>query len=68
MPDDEDQNYFITTGYLPQFYWNGEAKMHCIRQCTIETCQNAYNYHIQRLIVLGNFALFAGINIKQVNE
>jgi deoxyribodipyrimidine photolyase-related protein len=42
--------------------------MNCLRQCVLETQQNAYAHHIQRLMVLGNFALIAGIAPKQVNE
>ena len=42
--------------------------MNCLRQCISETKQNAYAHHIQRLMVLGNFALLAGIDPTQVNE
>ena len=42
--------------------------MNCLAQCVSETKQNAYAHHIQRLMVLGNFALLAGIDPKQVNE
>jgi deoxyribodipyrimidine photolyase-related protein len=42
--------------------------MNCLRQCVLETKHNAYAHHIQRLMVLGNFALIAGIDPKQVNE
>ena len=42
--------------------------MNCIKQCVTETRQNAYAHHIQRLMVLGNFALLAGIHPDEVNE
>ncbi len=68
MPDYAEQNFFSAKRNLPEFYWTGNTKMNCLRQCVHETQQNAYAHHIQRLMVLGNFALLAGIDPKQVNE
>ena len=42
--------------------------MNCLHQCVTETKQNAYAHHIQRLMVLGNFALIAGLDPDEVNE
>jgi deoxyribodipyrimidine photolyase-related protein len=42
--------------------------MNCLKQCITETKKNAYAHHIQRLMVLGNFSLIAGINPVFVNE
>jgi deoxyribodipyrimidine photolyase-related protein len=68
MPEYADQNYFEADRSLPEFYWTADTKMNCLRQCVLETKKNAYAHHIQRLMVLGNFALIAGIAPKQVNE
>lgn len=67
MPDYAQTNFFKTKRKLPNFYWTGNTKMNCLKQCVIETKQNAYAHHIQRLMVLGNFALIAGIDPKDVN-
>lgn len=68
MPDYADQNFFEADRTLPDFYWTAHTKMNCLRQCVLETKHNAYAHHIQRLMVLGNFALLAGINPRHVNE
>jgi deoxyribodipyrimidine photolyase-related protein len=68
MPEYAELNFFEATRDLPDFYWTANTQMNCVRQCVIETRENAYAHHIQRLMVLGNFALLAGIEPKQVNE
>ncbi len=68
MPDYAEENFFNADRDLPDFYWTGETKMNCLRQCVSETKENAYAHHIQRLMVLGNFALISGIAPAQVND
>ena len=68
MPDYAKSNFLAATRSLPEFYWTGDTQMNCLKQCVLETKKNAYAHHIQRLMVLGNFALLAGIDPRQVNE
>ena len=68
MPDYKDMNALEATRPLPDCYWTADTQMNCMRQCITETRQNAYAHHIQRLMVLGNFALIAGLDPKQVND
>ncbi|MBC3767795.1 cryptochrome/photolyase family protein [Neptunicella marina] len=68
MPEYAQQNFFNANRKLPQFYWDADTKMNCMRQCISDTKQNAYAHHIQRLMVLGNFALLAGLSPEQVNN
>lgn len=68
MPGYARMNVLNATRPLPAFYWTGKTEMNCLRQCVAETRANAYAHHIQRLMVLGNFALLAGIDPKDVNE
>ena len=67
MPDYASLNFFEAERDLPGFYWDADTKMNCVHQSVKETSQNAYAHHIQRLMVLGNFALLTGINPVQVN-
>lgn len=68
MPDYAHKNHLLAQRDLPWLFWDGNTKMNCMRKCVLETKQNAYAHHIQRLMVLGNFALLAGLDVKQVNE
>ena len=68
MPDYKSVNFLGATRPLPDFYWTADTQMNCMRQCITETKQNAYAHHIQRLMVLGNFALIAGLDPDEVNE
>lgn len=68
MPEYEKENHLEATRNLPDFYWGADTHMNCLKQCVKETKENAYAHHIQRLMVLGNFALIAGLHPDEVNE
>lgn len=68
MPDYKTENFLQATNSLPSFFWDAKTKMNCLHQCIKETAENAYAHHIQRLMVLGNFALLAGLHPDEVNE
>jgi len=68
MPEYGAANFLQANRHLPDFYWTADTKMNCLRQCVSETKKHAYAHHIQRLMVLGNFALLTGIDPKYVNE
>lgn len=68
MPKYEKENFLDAKNKLPDFFWDANTKMNCIKQCVKNTKENGYAHHIQRLMVLGNFALLAGIDPKYVNE
>jgi deoxyribodipyrimidine photolyase-related protein len=68
MPDYKSENFLEATRSLPKFFWDTHTKMNCLHQCIKETSENAYAHHIQRLMILGNFALLAGLHPDEVNE
>jgi len=68
MPEYKAMNSLNAQRSLPSFFWNTETSMNCLKQCLSETRDNAYAHHIQRLMVLGNFSLLAGLNPVEVNE
>ncbi|MEC8516099.1 MAG: cryptochrome/photolyase family protein, partial [Pseudomonadota bacterium] len=59
MPDYASMNFLEASRDLPSFYWTGATEMNCMRQSIDQTRRYAYAHHIQRLMVLGNFALLA---------
>ena len=68
MPDYARENFFENTRPLPDFYWTGKTDMACMRAAIMQTKEEAYAHHIQRLMVTGNFALIAGIDPHEVHE
>ncbi|MBV9843207.1 MAG: cryptochrome/photolyase family protein [Sphingomonadaceae bacterium] len=68
MPGFREANRLGATRPLPGFYWTGDAPMHCLRECVGQVRREAYSHHIQRLMVLGNFALIAGVDPKQIDD
>lgn len=68
MPHYGDMNYLNAVEPLPPFYWTADTKMNCVAEAVRHTRDHAYSHHIQRLMVTGNFALLAGLDVKQVQE
>lgn len=42
--------------------------MNCLKQCLSQTERSAYSHHIQRLMILNNFALIAGYNPQEIEQ
>ena len=68
MPGLESDNELNAQRGLPEFFWTGETDMRCLADCVRSTRDNAHAHHIQRLMVLGNFCLLAGINPREVQD
>ncbi|MFC7132849.1 MULTISPECIES: cryptochrome/photolyase family protein [Salinibaculum] len=53
---------------LPDLYWSGETDMHCLSETIDDVHARGYAHHIQRLMVLANFATLWGVEPAQLNE
>ncbi len=63
-----DNNYFNHQMPLPKWFWTGKTQMRCMAAAIGQSLEQAYAHHIQRLMVIGNFALLAGLNPKELHH
>ena len=68
MPDYRDRNPRQSSRPLPQFFWDGQTEMNCLKHSLGGVVERAYSHHIQRLMVICNFATLAGLNPQAVND
>ena len=66
MPEYGERNTLNATHPLPEFYWGAPTGMFCVAESVRHTRDHAYSHHIQRLMITGNFALLAGLDVKAV--
>jgi deoxyribodipyrimidine photolyase-related protein len=62
------KNWFDHQQPLPDFFWTGETSMNCLKETLEQTIETGYAHHIQRLMILGNFSLIAGLNPQAVEN
>ncbi|WP_076068611.1 cryptochrome/photolyase family protein [Sphingomonas montana] len=68
MPEFATRNALNAHRPLPDFYWTGDTDMRCLAQSVDQTKREAYAHHIQRLMVLGNFAMLAGVEPGEISD
>jgi deoxyribodipyrimidine photolyase-related protein len=68
MPGLMDKNSWDAQRELPSFVWTGETDMVCLAFAIKRALNTGYNHHIERLMLLCNFFMLAGINPKKVND
>ena len=62
MPGYDEHNVFGHATPLPSWFWDGKTRMNCMRHAIGQSLDDAHAHHIQRLMVIGNFALLAGLD------
>ncbi|MCS6772661.1 MAG: cryptochrome/photolyase family protein [Thermoflexales bacterium] len=68
MPRLREMNTLNAQRPLPAFYWNAQTDMACLRESVRSVWERGYTHHIQRLMVLSNFAMLAGVLPQAINE
>jgi deoxyribodipyrimidine photolyase-related protein len=66
MPELAERNAWEARRDLPAFFWTGRTRMACVGHAVRGALETAYLHHIQRLMVISNFCLMAGIEPRQV--
>lgn len=68
MPDYLERNALDAQETLPAWYWTGQTDMACLKDAITQTLEQGYAHHIQRLMVLGLYALLLGVKPQSVHE
>ena len=68
MPQYAEMNALEADLPMPAFMWTAETEMNCLRQCVGQLIDHAYAHHIQRLMVMGLFALLLGVRPYDVHR
>jgi deoxyribodipyrimidine photolyase-related protein len=68
MPELANANQLAADRELPDLYWTGETRMTCLSETVGDVHARGYAHHIQRLMILANFATLWGVEPSELNE
>lgn len=66
MPALAESNHWQASRPLPGFFWTGATRLNCLHTVLTRALTTGYTHHIERLMVLSNFAVLAGLNPQAV--
>ena len=67
-PDYTARNHLNAARPLPALFWGAPTDLKCLSQAVDATRRNAMAHHIQRLMILGNFAMLVGTDPAEVHR
>lgn len=68
MPGLLTANGWGFTRAMPRLFWDAATPMNCLRSVVSRVLELGYCHHIERLMVICNFCMLAGIDPAAVNE
>jgi deoxyribodipyrimidine photolyase-related protein len=68
MPRYRERNARGEEAALPSWFWTGATDMNCLSKCVGGVVERGYSHHIQRLMVICNYATLAGLSPQAVND
>ena len=67
-PEMASSNQLDAHEELPEFFWSGDTEMACLSDVVDGVRTRGYSHHIERLMVLSNFATAFGVAPAELNE
>jgi deoxyribodipyrimidine photolyase-related protein len=68
MPGMAGANQLDAERDLPPLFWDGETEMQCMSEAVNHVRERGYAHHIERLMLLSNFATTYGVDPTELNE
>jgi deoxyribodipyrimidine photolyase-related protein len=68
MPELHKSNYWQANRQLPSMFWDGDTQINCLNHVIRRALDSGYTHHIERLMIVSNFCLLAGIEPMAVND
>jgi deoxyribodipyrimidine photolyase-related protein len=68
MPELRRANGWAATRGMPALFWTGQTEMECLRTVVGRLIASGYTHHIERLMIVCNFCLLAGIDPAAVAD
>ncbi len=68
MPGLRDANSWDAQRPMPAMFWDGKTEMACVRTIVERLIESGYSHHIERLMVICNFCLLAGVDPAAVAD
>ncbi|WP_251343123.1 cryptochrome/photolyase family protein [Haloplanus halophilus] len=68
MPDLTERDLLDRSRDLPPLYYDAETDMRCLSEAVGHVHDHGYAHHIERLMLLANFALIYGADPHELNE
>ncbi|MFW5964017.1 MAG: cryptochrome/photolyase family protein [Natronomonas sp.] len=67
-PEMAEANQLDADEDLPAFFWSGDTEMACLSDVVDGVRKRGYSHHIERLMVLSNFATAFGVDPTELND
>jgi len=68
MPGLRRANAWNATRPMPRMFWDGQTDLACVRSVVSRLTATAYTQHIERLMIVCNFCLLAGVDPSAVAD